>query len=62
MTLKVVRFLVAANLPLLTVDKPEFRDLVHALNPRASLPCRQTLSSVIVPAVVKLFFIFRNGS
>ena len=38
------------NLPLSIVDDPSFVKMLSAFNNRLKLPCRQTLSSTLIPA------------
>ena len=50
-TRKITEWIVSELLPLSTVSKPTFRDMITSLNPRYTPPCTDTLSTKIIPEV-----------
>ena len=49
LTNKVVKWIIFELLPLSTIEKPSFRDMVSSLNPRYTAPCTDTLTSRYLP-------------
>lgn len=47
--IKLVEFITRDFQPLSVVQDKGFTSLVHALNPQYSIPCRQTVSAVLLP-------------
>ena len=48
---KVVRFIIRDLQPLSVVDDPGFTELLHAFDPRYTLPSRRTVRDVLLPNV-----------
>ena len=46
---KIADWLCSELMPLSTVDKPAFKEMVKSLNPRYVPPCRDTIANVIIP-------------
>ena len=46
-------FIVGANVPISTVEHPDFVNLVNELNPSVALPCAKTMRTAIIPLAVQ---------
>ena len=51
MTTSVARFLAKEMMPVFTVDKAGFRDMVQVLNPRFDLPHKDYFSRIAIPSL-----------
>jgi hypothetical protein len=49
----VTNLIIKCGLPISLVDNDDFRDFLHTLDPKFKVPCRQTVTSSLLPAVKK---------
>ncbi len=49
---KVLDFIVGANVPISTVEHPDFVNLVNELNSSVALPCAKTMRTALIPLAV----------